>query len=76
MSEIQYCEDCKHIILPHARDNCTAHQVSLAKCARTPTHDPDQFIARVFNETSLAMYCSASRETGVATCPKFEAKDG
>lgn len=77
MSEIQYCEDCKHV-LPYApADNDDA--LGFAKCKARPKPDPHQYIARKFHnkvDESRLSFCTTVRLECGDTCPKFEARDG
>ncbi len=72
MSEMEYCEDCKHIML---NTNCLERAcISLAKCKKSPSTESIVFVMRTVDSLDQYKFCTTVR-TG-DTCPKFEAKDG
>ena len=77
MSEIQYCEDCEHILLDK-NNGKRESQLNLARCYLTRHKKSDAFVARIFYEDDQYDFCMTARSQfgGGDTCPKFEAKDG
>lgn len=66
---IQYCEDCKHIMLYDTTDD----NLRLAKCGASPVNTPLARVSRVFKQDYE--FCKVAMQNR-QTCPKFEAKDG
>ena len=75
MSEIQYCEDCEHILLDKNNGELEA-QLNLARCGLAGSKKTDAVVARIF-DCFVFDFCITARANaeGSETCPKFEAKD-
>ena len=73
MSEIQYCENCKHIVpsMKHKGPD----KLIFAVCAASANDIADgiQFISHSFENPLF--FCRAERGECGETCPKFEARD-
>lgn len=66
MSEIQFCEDCKHRI--------TTGTDFKPRCAASPVLNGDEYVTR-FTPNDY-FYCCVVRRVAKEACLKFEAKDG
>ncbi len=76
MSEIQYCEDCEHILLDKNIGDLEA-QLNLARCGLAGSKKTDAVVSRIF-DCFVFDFCITARASfeESETCPKFEAKDG
>ena len=76
MSEIQYCEDCEHILLDKSNGDLET-QLNLAQCGLSGKITRDAMVARIFYDRIVYDFCITARSHfgDSETCPKFEAKD-